>query len=135
MTGLVFKGLAVLASLALAASAQYLAFGLAGAGHGWVAPLFYSLLLFVAYPVAFLRRMDTSHPSIAIDVGLLVVAGIADLLLVIQTVIQEPHYFVMVIGFAGPFAVLWLVLWCLWQMLAVSTLRRRIARRDATGFY
>jgi hypothetical protein len=135
MMSVTIKAVAVLAGLALAALAQYLALAMAGGGHGWVAPLFYSMLLFIVYPVAFLSRTDTAHPSIAIDVGLLVVAGAADLLLLVQTVTQEGRYFMLVAEMGGPLMAFWLVLWCLWQMLALSTLRRRIARRDADGFY
>jgi hypothetical protein len=119
---------ALVIGLLIAASAQLLAFPIAGAGHGWMQPLFFSPALFVVYPILVVRLSAPKElPWPGIEV-LLVGAGIAlDLLLVRATEAEGMTYFRGVLA-SPPLPHLWLLLWLLWQALALMLVVRRIFR-------
>jgi hypothetical protein len=121
------KAPAVLVGLLLAGIAQYAAWSLT-LGYGgeqdivWLQPFFYSLILFIAYPVV-LARIASPAPRRAIDLGLVGVALLADLLLVIQVATNDGNY--PAIEFMLGWSYVWIVFWLYWQVQAVVTLRGR----------
>jgi len=126
---LIIRGLAIVAGLLCAALAQWLAFLMAGAGHGWVAPFFFSHFLFLLYPLAFLRRV-TNSGSLGVDATLVSFGVILDIVLLFMTVSGEAQYFMRVVSLSiAP--MIWILLWGLWQVVAVSSLLARKRRRDA----
>jgi len=110
----------IVVGLAVAALAQLLALLVTGAGHGWGQPLRFSPALFVAYPIVFVRLRSPGTLAWT-DVALLAGAGALDLLLVRQTGIEGSEYFHSVMAMP-PIPHLWLLLWLLWQALAVKIL-------------
>ncbi|HYG28700.1 MAG TPA: hypothetical protein VD887_00640 [Allosphingosinicella sp.] len=110
----------IVVGLAVAALAQLLALLVTGAGHGWGQPLRFSPALFVVYPIVFVRLRSPGTLAWA-DVALLAGAGLLDLLLVRQTGIEGSEYFHSVMAMP-PIPHLWLLLWLLWQALAVKIL-------------
>ena len=118
----------ILIGASCAAVAQFLALGLAGAGHGWVAPFFYSPLLFVAYPVVLARLADQNRRARWIEVALLAVAIAADLRLVANALGPEAVYINRMMADAPVFLVPWLCLWSAWQILTVWLLLRGLFR-------
>ena len=120
----------IAAGLALAAIAQFIAIMLAGAGHGWLAPLRFSLILFLAYPFALARRADRTGTSILPDVVALGFGICASLLLIAETWTNEAGIIGQFIRVNGVYVViLWLLLWLGWQALTVHTILSRIGRR------
>jgi hypothetical protein len=112
--------------------AQWVAFGVAGAGHGWVAPFFFSVPLAILYPVAFVRFFGGRRAAIRLDLGLLLVAAFLDLLLLANLFFQEGEYFLKVWNVAFWVVDLWLVLWTGWQLLLLARLLKdRRERPDA----
>ena len=121
--------LAALAGLGPALLAELIAFLLAGAGHGWVTPLSYSLLLFLAWP-ATLVVLALDHPRRRLFCLLLLLAGLAaDAALVRATLREGLQYFER--GFtAGPVLdLIWIALWLGWQGAALVALLSRPPRR------
>lgn len=123
--------LPIVAGLLGALPVAFLALLMAGAGHGWTAPLWFSLALFVLYPAVAVERL---REGLSLWPGL-VLAGAAiagDVLLVRNMVWEEPEYFRRV----GGLAYLWLGFWIAWQaVLAASlaaTLRRRALEVEAS---
>ncbi|HEX8363986.1 MAG TPA: hypothetical protein VF603_01725 [Allosphingosinicella sp.] len=110
----------IVVGLTVAALAQLLALLVTGAGHGWGQPLRFSPALFVAYPIVFVRLRSPGTLAWT-DVALLAGAGLLDLLLVHQTGIEGTEYFHRVMAMP-PIPHLWLLLWLLWQALAVKIL-------------
>lgn len=109
----------ILIGASCAAVGQFLALGVAGAGHGWVAPFFYSPLLFVAYPLVLARLADRNRRTRWIEVALLTVAIAADWGLASNALGPEAIYVTRVLAAAPIFLVSWLFLWSGWQILAL----------------
>ena len=110
---------------ALAALAQFLSFLLAGAGHGWVAPMFVSVGLWFLMPLTFVLAWPTAPMEKPL---LLVVAAIAvgaDALL-ISLSLRDSYYirhYLEVNGAIGLTMIgLWLALWSCWQVMLVYSL-------------
>ena len=122
----------ITAGLAIAAIAEFLALMLTGAGHGWVAPLRYSLILFLAYPFALVRRADATGTSILPEVVALGLGVCASLLLIVETRTNEAGIIGQFIRVNGVSVIIvWVLLWLGWQALTVHTFLRRIGRREA----
>ena len=113
-----------------AAAAEFLALFLAGAGHGWVAPLFYSLFLFVPYPYVFLRTVGEIRHWVAADVLLLAAGIVADISLARDTYLHEAIYFVRAMEMP-PLAIIWMAIWAAWQLVTAYRIYRAFARRGA----
>lgn len=130
------KAAAIFAGILLAGLAEFAAFVLAALGHGWIAPLYVSLILFVAYPVALVRSVDAigaDASAATADWVMLLVALAADLLLVAATYLGEGERFRMVAEFGRFWLIVWLILWLLWQLLTVATILRRNRTRNAAA--
>ena len=107
------KGNAIGAGLLLAVVAFVLAFGLAGAGHGWGAPGLFSLMLLVLNPIAFVRALgpiDAVSASRAADMILLVVAACTDGLLFADAYGPERAYFQAAVDTSWLWVAAWMVL-------------------------
>ena len=117
--------------LGLAALAQLLSFLLAGAGHGWVAPLFLSVALWAFIPATLSITWPIGSSSRREFFGILVAALGADALLISRTIDEGNAlpFYVEVNGAVGLLIIgLWLALWLFWQALLVYSLvvgRRR----------
>jgi hypothetical protein len=91
-----------------------------GAGHGWGKPFYFTPALFILYPIVLIRLIAPRElPSLVLDVSLLAAALVLDLLLVRATQSEGVEYFWRLMA-APPFPHLWLLIWFLWQMLAVK---------------
>jgi hypothetical protein len=124
------RSVEIAAGLAIAAIAQFIAIMLTGAGHGWTAPLRYSLILFLAYPFALVRRADRAGTSILPDVVALGLGIGATLLLIVETRTNEAGIIGQFIRINGVFVIIvWVLLWLGWQALTVHTILRRVSRR------
>ena len=124
------RSIEIVVGLTLAAITQFIALLLTGAGHGWTAPLRYSLILFLAYPFALVRRADRTGTSILPDVVALGLGVCASLLLIAETWTKEAGIIGQFIRVNGIHVViLWVLLWLGWQALTVQTILSRIGRR------
>jgi hypothetical protein len=125
---------AIVVGLAIAAVAQFLALMLNGAGHGWTEPFFYSVFLFVAYPVALSRIPREAGMGVNPDFFLLVLGVVATLLLFAQTS-SEPEYFWRMAEQDGgvPVIIAWLLLWFGWQALTLANIVRTPRPPEAGG--
>ena len=122
----------VLGTLGLlpALAAQWIALGIGGAGHGWVGPVFFSMPLFLLYPLAFLRALPSPAGAQRADAILLAAAGGLDFLLLGDMILVEKAYVLAAVGAAPGLVALWLALWAAWQVPAVAALLRN---RDLQG--
>jgi len=115
----------VVLGFAVAAFAQLLSILLAGAGHGWVTPLWASLLLWVLSPGAFLFAWPAEGPSPKILLPMVLIAVIADAWLVMRTIEEENAlpFYLEVNGVAG-FVIVgaWIGLWLFWQGVVIRAL-------------
>ena len=119
---------AIIAGLLVAAIGQLLGLGLAGAGHGWIAPLFASLVLWAAYPLTFGRALDVfiiGRRGVRSEPGLLLAAAASDALLLWLTRREGVEYFWRVITIYGWATIApWMTIWLGWQLLVLLTLIR-----------
>ena len=114
------------AGLVIAAIAEFLGLMLSGAGHGWTQPIFYSLLLFAAWPLALLRIPRPEGTSAAFDLFMLVLGVGATVLLFVQSA-GESEYIRRLIALedlAVPVMVAWLLVWFGWQGLTLANIAR-----------
>ncbi|HEX5182122.1 MAG TPA: hypothetical protein VFW19_03110 [Allosphingosinicella sp.] len=120
------KRLVIRGGLGLVAwfATQLVGIGIAGAGHGWVAPFLFTLALMPLYPATFIRAFAAPSGAIAIDAAILVIAGVLDLLLLRNMLGAEREYFLRMWTFETAGVALWLGLWAAWQMLALANLFR-----------
>jgi hypothetical protein len=123
-----------IAGLLIAAFALMVAFGLAGGGHGWVTPMFFSLALFLAYPAALVRLTATGPRWVSVDLVIVAVGGIADVALFLATIQEGTQYFWRVFNSFALIPILWLALWFGWQAIALLCLTRDRAAREDAGF-
>jgi hypothetical protein len=100
----------------LAALAQVTAIGVAGGGHGWNAPIRFSLLLWFTYPALAIlgKKGDTvgKRPAGALAAVLVGTAICADLLLVVT---GDNDYLIPTFAAVPIGILLWLTLWVGWQ--------------------
>jgi hypothetical protein len=129
------KALLGLSGIAIAAVAQFIAFMLTGAGHGWITPFWFSLSLWLLLPLVLVRlrgRAISGAGSLLRNASLLPLALALDLALIVATfvegsdqIISGPHYFMKVTA-AGPMLVVtWIMLWLSWQVGALLLLFRK----------
>jgi hypothetical protein len=122
------------AGLLIAAFASMLALGMAGAGHGWVTPFFFSMGLFLAYPAVLLRLAAIGPKWFVVDLVIVGLAGIADLALFVATLREGTEYFWRVVDAFAWAPILWLLLWFAWQPIALYCLSRDRAPLDAVYY-
>lgn len=111
--------------LAIAAFAQLLSLFLAGAGHGWVTPLFASLLLWVMTPVTLMLAWPGNRAKWKELLPLLLIALIANAWLIRSTIEEQGHlaHYLEVNGLIGFLIVaLWVGSWLFWQGAVVASL-------------
>ena len=111
--------------LILAAIAQFLAMLLAGAGHGWVSPLLFSVALWIFIPSTLLAMRQVDNGSRNLMLGMAAVALAADVWLIIRSM-DESRYIRLYVDVNGALGLiiilLWLGLWLFWQGLLVRAL-------------
>jgi hypothetical protein len=119
---------AVAIGLALAALAQFVALLMAGAGHGWVTPFWFSPALFVLAPIAFVRVGGRGKAAPGIEIVLVMVGLALDVALYSAAVAEGVDYFWRV----TPFNWVWLALWSGWQVALAGKVASVLmsARRD-----
>ena len=121
---IVFAAVALgLIGLVMAILGWIVAMAQAGAGHGWISPIYVSLAMFPLWPLV-LVRIATNGTGIAIDRAILIIALVLDLLLILMTLSEGTHYFLRALGDGVVY--IWLVFWLGWQFLAVAALTRRM---------
>ena len=117
----------------LAFIAQFLAFLLAGAGHGWVAPLFISIMLWVLLPASLAIAWPIGRGSRLALSAILVAALAADAWLISRSIGEARYisHYVDVNGAVGWLIIgLWLGLWAFWQAILVWSLAARRKSAD-----
>lgn len=120
-------GSGIALGLLLAFVAQLLAFAMMGAGHGWIAPFYASLLLWIFLPLTFaiaspfgrFRQGRRRRLLMIILIGL-----IADVALVVATIQEGVDYFWTAMKLGGAFVIPWLLIWISWQLVAALALAR-----------
>jgi hypothetical protein len=101
--------------------AQVLAFGLAGAGHGWVIPLFITMPLILLYPLAMIAAFRKSDRSFI--TGMIVFFFAISLNgILIKSSLDEGRYFEKVWNLNPYICLCWIVFWLGWQVLALYAL-------------
>jgi hypothetical protein len=121
------------AGLLIAAFASMLALGIAGGGHGWITPFFFSLALVPAYPVVLLRLTALGPRWFVVDLALAALAGIADAALYFFTIREGTEYFWRVVDAQAWAPLLWLAIWFAWQPIALYCLWRDRAAAAEVG--
>lgn len=124
------RPIAVFAGLVAAGLALFMA--LPFAAGGWRAPFVCSLGLPFLYPAVLVRLTAPKQDMIAIDATLLVIGAMADIFLYYNSAVTDRTYFQLIIASWGT-AYAWLVLWGLWQILALATIVRWALERPRTG--
>jgi hypothetical protein len=104
--------------------AQFIALGIGGAGHGWIAPFYFTIPLFLLYPLVFIRAFSRVG-TWKVDAAILVIAAVLDLLLLRNLFFLEYEYFLRMWNDARGVVALWFGLWAAWQVLAITTLLRK----------
>ena len=114
---------AIMVGLLLAIGVVFYAFSMAGGGHGWIAPLWFSLPLIVIYPAVAVRTVSRDGPlwPSLVMVG---AAIVGDVLLRRNVLWDEPEYFEA----AGIWAGLWLVFWFGWQIVLIAAIANTLVR-------
>jgi hypothetical protein len=111
----------VILGLFIAFIGHFIALGLAGAGHGWVTPLWISIVLWGVYPLTTVRALR--HPSFGVDSLLVFLAIALDAALVVLTVREGTEYFWRAVKFIEWwFFGLWIAIWFAWQLIAIINL-------------
>ena len=116
---------AITLGLAGAAIAQLLAFFMAGAGHGWITPFWFSMPLWVLMPVGFVLSDARAGYPRRRRAPLLVMAAVGiclDIGLVWATIEEGVRYFWRVLESAPPFPIAWIALFAGWQVAVGATL-------------
>ena len=104
---------------------QLMAFGLAQAGDGWLAPFYLTLPLFILYPLASIPCFASFRRTAKVEWLALFVAVALDLFLLQNVLRQERDYFLRVWRLGPAVVAIWLALWLGWQLLAIVALVRR----------
>jgi hypothetical protein len=104
--------LALFVGLALGIFLLGIAVVVGGAGHGWVTPIWFSIIGAAIYPVVVFRLLGFGDRWFGADVGLILVGAILDLAVYTLTMQEGVRYFHRV----GEIAYVWIGLWALWQV-------------------
>lgn len=120
--------LPIVAGLLGALPVIFLALMMTGAGHGWIAPFWFSLSLLVLYPATAVERV---REGLSLWPALLPAGAAAtgDILLLRNMLWEETEYFQR----AGGMAYLWLLFWFAWQGLLGVTIIGLLRRRRAAA--
>ena len=122
---------AVVAGLLCAAAMQGLAFFMMAAGEGWIAPFYFSFVGYLAFPLAFVQRAGADDDeSLAVDGALAFLAVGCDLFLLFTTMAYELQYFLQSVSLTL-LPMLWIGLWIIWQVVAISTFLAKRRHRNA----
>ena len=107
-------------------AAQAIGLLLAGGGHGWNGPFFFSMPLIILYPLAFVGAFSAKAYLPSVPVIILAAAVGLDCLL-LANFASEFSYIVKMWRFpdGASFISLWLGLWAGWQILFAAALLRR----------
>jgi hypothetical protein len=111
--------------LLLAFFAQFFGLMLAGAGHGWVAPLFISIVLWVLWPMTLAIGWPIGRGSRRTLAAMIVAALVADAWLISKSLGEADYIsrYVEINGVVGSLIIgLWLLLWTIWQAILVCSL-------------
>jgi hypothetical protein len=109
--------------------AQVLAFGLAGAGHGWVIPLFITMPLILLYPLAMIAAFRKSESSFI--VGMIVFFFAISLNgILIKSSLDESRYFKNIWNNDPYICLCWIVFWLGWQVPAVYALFKKSSKSN-----
>lgn len=111
---------ALLTGLVYGALLSWMAFVIAGGGHGWCSTMFSAigLVLLPLATIAFARRRRTTA-AVAITLAL-----IFDIAMILATVHEGVEYVERVFTTIPLFVLSWLALWLLWQVAVVVALLR-----------
>ena len=115
----------VVVGLLGAATAQLIAFGMAGAGHGWITPFWFSMPLWILVPVALcVSGIRGGYPRgrRGFLIALALVGVALDVGLVWATLGEGSKYFWQIMRLAPLLAVVWLALFAGWQGAVLATL-------------
>ena len=117
------RGLAIIGGFIFAGMAQFIAFAMTGAGHGWMLPFLVSASMFLLYPIALLRLGDKESTNRRPEAALLLVGALLDLVLLLDA-FGSYHPF----GLSGltPALEIWLLFWLGWQIIAARMLWYRL---------
>lgn len=123
---------AVLAGIGAAAFAQLLSFGIGGAGHGWIAPFFFSPIMWFTLPLMAARLVQRGAGSDKLPFvdGLMLLSALALDAALIGATRKEmfdigPEQTNIVLSLQWPLISIWLVLWLSWQIAALFLLCTR----------
>ena len=129
------KAGAIIAGLLTAFVGQFLALGMAGAGHGWITPFWVSLILWVAYPKVLVRSFRVpDQRTMGVELVTLFAALAGDAILVLMTLEEGMEYFEKIVRIEGSVSAVlwiggWIAIWLGWQLIALLNLVRPLARR------
>ena len=107
------------------AATQLIALMMGAGGHGWLAPLWLSMLLTPLYPLAFVEAFGSVTGGKWLGRSLMIAAGLLDALL-LGSLFTEGEYIARLWSFPGnpPVLLIWGALWAGWQLLAFFALAR-----------
>jgi len=129
------KAGAIIAGLLIAFVGQFLALGMAGAGHGWITPFWVSLILWVAYPKVLVRSFRVpDQRTMGVELVTLFAALAGDAILVLMTLEEGVEYFEKIVRIEESVSAVlwigsWIAIWLGWQLIALLNLVRPLARR------
>jgi hypothetical protein len=112
---------AVFTGFAYALLLVCIAFGFAGAGHGWVSSFFVSLAGIAVIPVSALA-LAWRRPLAQITC--LLVAAVLDLALVLATMREGFEYVQRSLAAVPFFVVPWILMWIFWQAILIAAIIR-----------
>ena len=87
----------------------------AGAGHGWVTPFWFSVLGLAIYPLAVFRLLSYGDQYTGVDFGLILIGALLDAGVYAQTIEENFKHFDRL----GSFLFVWIGLWALWQVALI----------------
>ena len=125
------KKMSVGHGLAAAAAAQFLSFLFAGAGEGWVSPLYFSAIMWVTMPLLcyrFRANVAETRKWLGLDLCVFLSGLCLDAALFVATkneifsIGQEVA--LIVFSMTWPFILPWVALWLLWQVAALVLVAR-----------
>lgn len=111
--------------LLLALIAQFLAFVMTSAGHGWITPFYASFILWILLPFTFatVSPLGRYHHGDKRRLLVLIVLGLfADAALVLATIQEGAEYFWKTMELGGGLDLFWLLIWISWQLVVALAL-------------
>ena len=114
---------AIMVGLLGAVGIVFYAFSMAGGGHGWIAPLWFSIPLLLIYPAVAVQTVGKDGPLWP-SLLLAGAAIVGDILLRRNILSEEAEYFEA----AGVWGRIWLIFWFGWQIVLVAAMANRLVR-------